>query len=58
MKAEVFLQKQTKKIYKNLKEKYGIDYLDICFVGERIMISNAEDIKITSGDGGENWQKR
>ena len=58
MTAEEYIKKQTKKMSKTLFEKYGLEYLDICFMCETIMVSNTKDIKVSSKDWGETWNKR
>ena len=47
-----------KKITKEIREHFAGDYLDICFNGDSIMISNCDDIKLHSLDNGENWTSR
>ena len=54
---EELLKKQTVEIQKILKE-HSIEYLDICFYEDSIMITDAGDLKISSLDGGKTWHKR
>ena len=54
---EDYLKQQTEDILRMLKDN-GIKYLDICFIEDSIMITDADNLKINSLDGGETWQKR
>ena len=52
------LIKQLEYLVSEIREMYQGDYLDICFTGDSIMITNCEDIKINSKDKGKTWTRR
>lgn len=54
---EDLLKSKTAEILSIIKES-GIHYLDVCFYGDTIMITDTEKTKLCSLDGGETWQKR
>ena len=52
------LIKQLEYLVREIREIYKGDYLDICFTEDSIMITNCEDIKISSKDKGKTWTRR